>query len=164
MAKKDKKDSKQQDAPTPADAVRGAVEQAFAATFGGAASTRGLAQDLVEEIGSATSRVRQAIDELRVVDDLRVLRSELEALNRRVESLEAAQTAAPAKRPRASAGTKPAGTKPAAGRARSAAAARKDAAARQPAEKRKASTPRSAASARKAPATKPPAESSAGRS
>lgn len=164
MAKKDKKDSKHQDAPTPADAVRGAVEQAFAATFGSAASSRGLAQDLVEEIGSATSRVRQAIDELRVVDDLRALRSELEALNQRVESLEAAQTAAPAKRPRASAGTKPAGTRPAAGRARSAAAARKDAAAKRTAGKTKASTPRSAASARKAPATKPPAEPSAGRS
>lgn len=164
MAKKDKKSSKEQDPPNPADAVRGAMEQAFAATFGGAASTRGLAQDLVEEIGSATSRVRQAIDDLRLVDDLRGLRSELEALTARVESLEAAQAAAPAKAPRASAGTKPAGSKPAAGRARSAAAARKDVAARKTPSSTKASTPRSAASARKAPATKPPAESSAGRS
>jgi len=92
VAKKDKKKDKE---PSPADAVRGAVEQ-------------------------AATRVRETLDELRLPEELGGLRTELDALAARVAALEASQAPAkparraPAKpRARASAGTKPAGTRPA---------------------------------------------------
>jgi polyhydroxyalkanoate synthesis regulator phasin len=72
----------------PADAVRSAVEQAFSATAGGAASTRGRAQDLVDDITSAAGRVREALDDLRVLEDIRRLRAEVDALSDRVAALE----------------------------------------------------------------------------
>jgi hypothetical protein len=75
----------------PADAVRSAVEQAFSATAGGAASTRGRAQDLVDDITSAAGRVREALDDLRVLEDIRRLRAEVDALSDRVTALEGLQ-------------------------------------------------------------------------
>jgi len=74
-----------------ADAVRSAVEQAFSVTVGGAASTRGRAQDLVGDLTSAAGRVREALDDLRVLDDLKRLRAEVDALSDRVAALEGAE-------------------------------------------------------------------------
>ncbi len=80
-----------------AEAVRSAVDEAFSVAAGQAhstaQSTRGRAQDLVEEMARAAGRVRGALDELRPasVDELRALRREVEALSERVAALERSQ-------------------------------------------------------------------------
>lgn len=111
MAKKDKKKSAKKDERGAAEAIRAAVEQAVAATSGGA-------QELVEDVASMAARVRGSLEDLRVLEDLRGLRTELDALSRRVAALEAAAAAGNGAKPepkakaaRASAGTKPAGTR-----------------------------------------------------
>jgi hypothetical protein len=103
MAKKDKKTKKKDKASGgPADAVRSAVERTFQATAEGAQTTRLRARDLVDEVTGATQRVREVIDDLRVLEDLKGLRSEIEALSRRVAALESrgdgASAAQPARR------------------------------------------------------------------
>jgi cytochrome c556 len=80
-----------------AEAVRSAVDEAFAAAAGQAQataqSTRGRAQDLFDEMGRAAGRVRGALDDLRPVsaDEVRALRRELQALSERVAALEQAR-------------------------------------------------------------------------
>ena len=120
MGKKNKKDAKSAETNN-ADGLRSAVESAIAAAFGGAASTRGRAQELVDEIGTATTRVREVLDDLRVLEDLRGLRTEVQTLATRVAALEVQLAAQEKPKPaprrsssgttRASAGTKPAGTR-----------------------------------------------------
>ncbi len=66
------------------EAVRGAVERTFQATAGG----RSRAQELVDEIASAATRVRDALDELNLLEEVRGLRREVDELRRRVEALE----------------------------------------------------------------------------
>src|ERR687883_659455 len=86
MAKKGKKKAKKDTAGTDAvGAVRTAVERTFQATAEGAQSTRTRAQDLVDEVASAAGRVREVIDALRVLEELR---REVESLTRRVAALE----------------------------------------------------------------------------
>src|SRR5215210_8891481 len=106
MAKKDKKKGKKE--PKPADAVgavRTAVERTFQATADSAQSTRTRAQDLVDEVAGAAGRVREMIEDIRVLEDLKGLRTEVEALTRRVAALESSSStrAKPATRTRASA-------------------------------------------------------------
>jgi polyhydroxyalkanoate synthesis regulator phasin len=93
MAANDEKGS-----PGRADVVRNAAVQAFQATAGQAGISRERAQELADELAHAAARVRGAIDELRPVtaEEIRSVREELHALERRVEALEAA--AAPAAR------------------------------------------------------------------
>lgn len=93
MAKKDsKKDRK--DAPADAvGAVRTAVERTFQATAGSAQSTRGRAQDLVDEVATVAGRVRGMLEDLNVVEDLKALRSEVDTLSRRVAALERSRPA-----------------------------------------------------------------------
>jgi DNA-binding protein HU-beta len=91
MAKKGKKKSKKETAPAEAvGAVRTAVERTFQATAGSAQSTRTRAQDLVDEVAGAAGRVREMIEDIRVLEDLKGLRTEMEALSRRVAALESA--------------------------------------------------------------------------
>ena len=74
------------------DAVRKAVDQAFQSTAGSATTqARDRAQDLVDELAQAAGKVREALDDLRppTADDIRSLRADLEALERRVAKLEA---------------------------------------------------------------------------
>jgi hypothetical protein len=87
MAKKDKKKKDKQkgsDATVAVEAVRSAVERTFHAA------------------GEGASRVREAIEELRILDEVRGLRAEIEGLARRVAALEIRDGAptrpAPAKR------------------------------------------------------------------
>src|SRR4051794_5997561 len=88
MAKKDKKKSKKDPKPTdPVGAVRTAVERTFQATAGSAQSTRTRAQDLVDEVAGAAGCVREMIEDMRVLEDLKGLRTEVEALRRRVAAL-----------------------------------------------------------------------------
>lgn len=104
MAKKDKKKNKQKgsDAADTVEAVRSAVERTFQATAEGAASTSKRTRTLVDEVAHAASRIRETIEELKVLEDVRGLRSEIEALARRVAALEVRSEApsrpAPAKR------------------------------------------------------------------
>jgi polyhydroxyalkanoate synthesis regulator phasin len=76
--------------PSRTDAVRHAVDDAFAAAAGQAQSTTRRAQDLVDEMNRAAGRVGRAIDDLRPssAEELRALRREVQALTERVAKLE----------------------------------------------------------------------------
>ena len=115
MAKKDKKKKDKQkgsDAADAVEAVRSAVERTFQATTEGAASTSKRTRNLVDEVAAAASRIRETIEDLRILEDVRGLRSEIEALARRVAALEVRSEApsrpAPAKRRAATAKRTPA--------------------------------------------------------
>src|SRR4051794_41981540 len=101
MAKKDKKTSKKDKGREPADvvdAVRGAVERTFQATTGSTEGARDRGRSLLDDVASAAQRIRESFDDLRILEDVRGLRTELEALNRRVAAPEK-QAAAPAAAP-----------------------------------------------------------------
>jgi polyhydroxyalkanoate synthesis regulator phasin len=76
-----------------ADAVRSAVDRTFQATLGQAQVTRERAQELVDEVASAASRVRDVLEDLRVAtgEDVRMLKARIETLERRVDQLERSQ-------------------------------------------------------------------------
>jgi hypothetical protein len=119
MAKKDKKKKDKQnssDAAEAVEAVRSAVERTFQATAEGAATTSKRTRTLVDEIGHAAARVRETLEDLKILEDVRGLRAEIEALARRVAALEVRSEAplrpAPAKR-RATAKRTPAKRTPA---------------------------------------------------
>jgi hypothetical protein len=100
MPKKDKKASKKDRGREPADvvdAVRGAVERTFQATAGGTEGARDRGRTLLDDVASAAQRIRESFDDLRVLEDVRGLRAEIEALSRRVAELEKKQASAPAK-------------------------------------------------------------------
>src|SRR5829696_9353571 len=91
MPKKDKKASKKDTGREPADvveAVRGAVERTFQATAGGTEGARDRGRNLLDDVASAAQRIRESFDDLRVLEDVRGLRAEIEALSRRVAELE----------------------------------------------------------------------------
>ena len=104
MPKKDKKASKKDKGREPADvveAVRGAVERTFQATAGGTEGARDRGRNLLDDVASAAQRIRESFDDLRVLEDVRGLRAEIEALSKRVAELEKKQAAAPARKPAA---------------------------------------------------------------
>jgi cell division septum initiation protein DivIVA len=104
MPKKDKKASKKDKGRDPADvveAVRGAVERTFQATAGGTEGARDRGRNLLDDVASAAQRIRENFDDLRVLEDVRGLRAEIEALSKRVAELEKKQAAAPARKPAA---------------------------------------------------------------
>jgi hypothetical protein len=139
MAKKDKKKSKKKDTPgaDAVGAVRTAVERTFQATADSAQSTRTRAQDLVDEVAGAAGRLREMIEQMGVLEDLK---KQVDALSSRVAALEKVNGAKPASSSRSTASRAKSGTK-----ARKPAA--KKAAARKPAASRaKASTSRSTSS------------------
>ena len=92
--------------PSRGDAVRAAAAQAIEATAGQAGFTRERAQQLADELVHAAGRFRETLEELRPVaaDEVVALRERVQALEARVEQLEAARAAprrrtTPAKRP-----------------------------------------------------------------
>jgi hypothetical protein len=97
MAKKDKKakGKKSSGAADTVEAVRSAVERALPE----GSKERG--SQIVDEIARAVTRVRESLEEHKVLDDLKGLRTEIETLARRVAALE---------RPGASSRAKPAAT------------------------------------------------------
>ncbi len=111
MAKKDKKSTKKKDGKDPTDvvdAVRGAVERTLQ---GGGEGGR----NLLDDVASAAQRIRESFDDLRVLEDVRGLRAEVEALSRRVAELEKqAAKPATAAAPKPATASKPAARKPAA--------------------------------------------------
>jgi hypothetical protein len=90
MAKKDKKkkDKKGSDAASAVEAVRSAVERTFQATTEGAEGTQKRTRALVDEVSHAAARIRETIEDLRVLEDVRGLRAEIESINRRLAALE----------------------------------------------------------------------------
>jgi polyhydroxyalkanoate synthesis regulator phasin len=115
LAKKDTGETQAPDTekkqPGRGDAVRAAAAQAIEATAGQAGFTRERAQQLADELVHAAARFRVTLEELRpaAADELAALRERVQALEARVEQLEAARAAprrrtTPAKRPPASSG------------------------------------------------------------
>src|SRR3954463_241434 len=103
MAKKDKKTTKKDKGRDPSDvveAVRSAVERTFQATTGGTEGARDRGKSLLDDVAAAAQRIRESFDDLRVLEDVRGLRAEVDALSRRVAELEkqAAVKPAPARR------------------------------------------------------------------
>ncbi len=98
VAKKKDKDAKKSPPAkaSRAETVRSAVNEAFTTTAeqtaGAAEQGREAAQDIVDQLAQAASRVRDVLDDLRppTGDDVRSLRSSIEQLERRVAALEAA--------------------------------------------------------------------------
>jgi len=92
------------------DAVRQAVDQAFQSQI-----PRERISELLDELGHTAGRLRGAVDELRPAsaEELKSLRAEVDALTKRVASLEAAAKPKPAprrpaaKRTAAASSTKP---------------------------------------------------------
>src|ERR687896_1401910 len=128
MAKKDKKSKKggKGGGTDPVEAVRSAVEKTFQVTSEGAAGTRERTRELVDDVAGAAARIRQTIEDLRVLEDLRGLRSEIETLSKRVAALEAAaKPATRARRTTTAAASKQTSATSKSGAARPAAAKRK---------------------------------------
>ena len=106
MPKKDKKAAKKDKGREPADvvdAVRGAVERTFQATTGSTEGARDRGRSLLDDVASAAQRIRESFDDLRVLEDVKGLRAEIEALSRRVAELEKQKAAAPTAAPAAAA-------------------------------------------------------------
>jgi hypothetical protein len=98
MAKSKKKDKKGDGAQAEAvDSIRAAIERGLQVSAEGAQATRERTRELVDEIASAAGRVRQSLEDMRVLDELRRLRGDVEALAGRVAALERPGTSAPAK-------------------------------------------------------------------
>jgi len=136
MPKKDKKAAKKEKGREPADvvdAVRGAVERTFQATTGSTEGARDRGRSLLDDVASAAQRIRESFDDLRVLEDVKGLRSEVEALSKRVAELEKKQAAAAAAPAAAAEPAKPATTRRA--------PARKPAAAKTTGPKPKPTTP-----------------------
>jgi predicted nucleic acid-binding Zn-ribbon protein len=96
MAKKKNKKDKKDSAPSdPVEAVRAAVERTFHATTDSAAGTQKRTRQLVDEVTHAAARIRATIEELRVLDEVKGLRNDIEALARRVAALESSTAAKP---------------------------------------------------------------------
>jgi hypothetical protein len=147
--KKDKKDGAQAEA---VDSIRAAIERGLQMSAEGAQATRERTRDLVDEIASAAGRVRQSLEDMRVLDELRKLRNEIETLGARVTALERPGSSASSASGAASA------AKPAASRA-SRSPAKKATSARKSTSSRKSSSARSS-SAKKPAARKPTAKKS----
>ncbi len=97
MAKKDKKAAKKDKSREPADvveAVRGAVERTVQAPAGPTEGARDRGRSLLDDVASAAQRIRESFDDLRVLEDVRGLRAEIEALSKRVAELEKKQAPA----------------------------------------------------------------------
>jgi hypothetical protein len=122
--KKDKKDGAQSEA---VDAIRAAIERGLQVSAEGAQATRERTRELVDEIASAAGRVRQSLEDMRVLDELRKLRTEVEALATRVAALERPRASKPATTG-TSTSSRPAATKSTASRVRRKPATRKPAA------------------------------------
>jgi cell division septum initiation protein DivIVA len=145
MAKKDKKGAKKDKPREPADvvdAVRGAVERTFQATTGGTETARDRGRSLLDDVANAAQRIRESFDDLRVLEDVRGLRAEIEALSRRVAELEKAAA-------------KPAAAKPAAASTAKPATGRRTTAARSTGTRKAPAKPSAAATAAKTTGTTP---------
>src|SRR5918995_1723390 len=131
MAKKDKDKKKKSNkgGDDPVAALRAAVEGTLKASAEGASATRERTREIVDEIAAAAGRIRHTLEDMRVLDEVKRLRTEMEALAARVGKLE----------------VKPGAPKPAASSSSSGSASTKRPAAAKSAAKRKPAAKRTAA-------------------
>src|SRR3954452_7549145 len=87
MAKKDKQAKKDKTGGTAPDAV-GAIRSAIERGLEGAGLTEKRQREVVEQVSAAAGRIRQTLEDLRVVDEVRDLRAQVERLAARVAELE----------------------------------------------------------------------------
>src|SRR3954452_24146549 len=85
--KKDKKDDKADETDALA-AIRSAVERTLSASAEGASVTRERTREIVDEVAAAAGRLRHTLEDMRVLDEVKRLRGEVESLAARVASLE----------------------------------------------------------------------------
>ncbi|MEA2125959.1 MAG: Histone H1-like nucleoprotein [Solirubrobacteraceae bacterium] len=160
MAKKSKKSKKS--SANPADALRDAVERTFTGAAGAGSGAQKRMQEVFDDFSTAFVRLRETLDERRVIETLETLRDEVAGLRARVSDLEkggasrvsAARTGATEAARNVASRATGARRKPAAKRKP---AARKAAAKRKPAAKRRAATKRKPA-AKRSPAKRRPAK------
>ena len=98
MAKKDKKKSKKKkdnSGTDPVGAVRTAVERTFQATADSAQSTRTRAQDLVDDVAGAAGRLREMLEQMGPLEDVK---KQIDALTSRVAALEKGSSTSTARR------------------------------------------------------------------
>src|SRR4051794_14836900 len=121
--KKDKKDTKGSAETDPVAALRSAFERTFSASAEGAQATRERTREIVDEIAAAAGRVRHTLEDMKVLDEVKKLRSEVEALAARVASLDPSRGSAKESAPAApvTAVKKPAAVKRAARKPKAAA-------------------------------------------
>src|SRR4051794_23187379 len=144
MAKDKKKDKKEKKATKSVEtdalaAVRSAVERTLQVSAEGAQSTRARTKEIVEEIAAAAGKVRGTLEDMKVLDEVKRLRREVEALASRVASLEVRPSGTPTVKTAPAAAPAPAPGKPAAIKRKP--AARKTAAKRKPAAAKKPPAP-----------------------
>lgn len=157
MAKKDKKKKGDKAGEDPLAALRAFLERTLSASAEGAQSTRERTREIVDEIAATAKRVRETLEDVKVLDEVRKLRAEVEALASRVSRLELRPKAAPeetATESATTAATKPTAKKRAATK-RKPAAKKRAASKRKPAAKRAAAKKPAAAKAKAAAAAKP---------
>src|SRR4051794_41676931 len=100
MAKKDKKKKDAKSAETdPVAALRSAVERTLSASAEGAQATRERTREIVDELAAAAGRLRNTLEDMRVLDEVKRLRSEVESLAARVGSLEIKPSGSTASKP-----------------------------------------------------------------
>jgi hypothetical protein len=166
MAKKDKKkkDKRGSDATDAIAAVRSAVERTFQATTEGAEGTQKRTRALVEEVAHAAARIRETIEDLRVLEDVKGLRREIESLAGRVRALEIrdARPGGAPSRPAPAKSTAKSGAKRTAKRASTAkrAPGKRSSIAKRSSTAKRASKPRAKSSARAKAARAKPAKPS----
>jgi hypothetical protein len=166
MAKKDKakkKDRKGSDAADAVEAVRSAVERTFQATSEGAAGTQKRTRALVDEVAHAAARIRETIEELRLLEDVKGLRGEIQSLARRVAALEgrgAKRAASTPSAPSSAAAAKPKRRPAKRAAAKRASTARRASTAKRPAKARSSATAKAKSSPRAKAAKATPSPSS----
>src|SRR3954447_23523530 len=92
MAKKDKQAKKDKTGGTAADAVD-AIRSAIERGLEGAGLTEKRQREVVEQVTGAAGRIRQTLEDLRVVDEVKDLRAQVETLATRVAELESGASA-----------------------------------------------------------------------
>src|SRR3954471_5907516 len=90
MAKKDKQAKKDKAGGTAADAVD-AIRSAIERGLEGAGLTEKRQREVVEQVTGAAGRIRQTLEDLRVVDEVKDLRAQVERLAARGGELESAR-------------------------------------------------------------------------
>jgi hypothetical protein len=158
--KKDKKDGAQAEA---VDSIRAAIERGLQMSAEGAQATRERTRELVDEIASAAGRVRQSLEDMRVLDELRRLRNEIETLGARVTALERpGPSAAKSTSTSAASAAKPAASRASTtrSRAKKTTAARKATSSRKPAAKSSTAKKTTSTRSRAKKATTKPSTSS----
>lgn len=110
MAKKDKQAKKDKSGGTAADSID-AIRSAIERTLEGAGLTEKRQREVVEQVSAATGRIRKTLDDLKVVDEVREMRTQLETLAARVAELESGARSRVTGAARAAAGSRSTSTR-----------------------------------------------------